>query len=216
MKEEQLSAYVDEFPFPHMIIDNFYNEEELELIWEELKFYTKPGKLLEAKDYGGVVGYTNAKALMLDSVYRNYSDNDGVNYRILSNILTVNRKLFASGILDTFATIHDCCSIANQSNSDTTKIRYYHDGEGYDPHTDKGFQFLAFSYFYKEPKKFTGGQLYFPKYNYEIPCDNNSMIIFPGWVEHGVREVSIENSDYYDGWGRYAITSFFGFRPRST
>ena len=216
MKEEQLSAYVDEFPFPHMIIDNFYNEEELELIWEELKFYTKPGKLLEAKDYGGVVGYTNAKALMLDSVYRNYSDNDGVNYRILSNILTVNRKLFASGILDTFATIHDCCSIANQSNSDTTKIRYYHDGEGYDPHTDKGFQFLAFSYFYKEPKKFTGGQLYFPKYDYEIPCDNNSMIIFPGWVEHGVREVSIENSDYYDGWGRYAITSFFGFRPRST
>ena len=216
MKEEQLSAYVDEFPFPHMIIDNFYNEEELELIWEELKFYTKPGKLLEAKNYGGVVGYTNAKALMLDSVYRNYSDNDGVNYRILSNILTVNRKLFASGILDTFATIHDCCSIANQSNSDTTKIRYYHDGEGYDPHTDKGFQFLAFSYFYKEPKKFTGGQLYFPKYDYEIPCDNNSMIIFPGWVEHGVREVSIENSDYYDGWGRYAITSFFGFRPRST
>ena len=216
MKEEQLSAYVDEFPFPHMIIDNFYNEEELELIWEELKFYTKPGKLLEAKDYGGVVGYTNAKALMLDSVYRNYSDNDGVNYRILSNILTVNRKLFASGILDTFATIHECCSIANQSNSDTTKIRYYHDGEGYDPHTDKGFQFLAFSYFYKEPKKFTGGQLYFPKYNYEIPCDNNSMIIFPGWVEHGVREVSIENSDYFDGWGRYAITSFFGYNPRST
>ena len=215
MKEEQLSAYVDEFPFPHMIIDNFYNEEELELIWEELKFYTKPGKLLEAKDYGGVVGYTNAKALMLDSVYRNYSDNDGVNYRILSNILTVNRKLFASGILDTFATIHDCCSIANQSNSDTTKIRYYHDGEGYDPHTDKGFQFLGFSYFYKEPKKFTGGQLYFPKYDYEVSCDNNSMIVFPGWVEHGVREVKIEDSDYFDGWGRYAITSFFGYKARS-
>ena len=58
----------------------------------------------------------------------------------------------------------------------------------YNPHTDKGFQFLAFSYFYKEPKKFEGGQLYFPKYDYEVPCDNNSMIIFPGWVEHGVRE----------------------------
>ena len=213
---EKLMVTLFNDPFPHMICDDFYNLEELELIWEELKFYTKPGKLLEAKDYGGVVGYTNAKALMLDSVYRNYSDNDGVNYRILSNILTVNRKLFTSGVLDTFATIHDCCSIANQSNSDTTKIRYYHNGEGYDPHTDKGFQFLAFSYFYKEPKKFTGGQLYFPKYNYEIPSDNNSMIIFPGWVEHGVREVSIENSDYFDGWGRYAITSFFGFKPRTT
>ena len=215
MEDEQLSAYASEKPFPHLIIDNFYNEKELELVWEELNFYTKPGKLLEAKDYGGVVGYTNAKALMLDAVYKNYSNNNGNNYRNLSNILTVNRKLFTSGVLDAFANIHDCCCIANQSNSDTTKIRYYHNGEGYDPHTDKGFQFLAFSYFYKEPKKFTGGQLYFPKYDYEISCDNNSMIIFPGWVEHGVREVNIKDSDYFDGWGRYAITSFFGFKPRS-
>jgi len=49
MNDQKLTAYVDEFPFPHMIIDNFYTEEELELIWEELKFYTKPGKLLKAK-----------------------------------------------------------------------------------------------------------------------------------------------------------------------
>ena len=212
---EKLIVTLFNDPFPHMICNDFYNPEELKLVWEELNFYTKPGKLLEAKDYGGVVGYTNAKALMLDSVYRDFSGSDGVNYRNLSNILTVNRKLFTSGVLDAFAGVHDCCCIANQSNTDTTKIRYYHDGEGYDPHTDKGFQFLGFSYFYKEPKKFKGGQLYFPKYDYEVPCDNNSMIVFPGWVEHGVREVKIEDSDYYDGWGRYAITSFFGFKPRS-
>ena len=36
----------------------------------------------------------------------------------------------------------DCCSIANESNYDVTKVRYYHDKEYYDPHTDKGFQFL--------------------------------------------------------------------------
>ena len=35
------------------------------------------------------------------------------------------------------------------------------------------------------------------------------MIIFPGWVEHGVREISIKDSDYFNGYGRYAITSFF-------
>ena len=35
-------------PFPHLIIEDFYNPEELDLIWEELNFYTKPGKLLEA------------------------------------------------------------------------------------------------------------------------------------------------------------------------
>ena len=202
-------------PFPHAIVDNFYNEEELELIWEELKFYTKPGKLLDVKDYGGVEGYTSAKAILLDSLYQNRTGNGGLNWRTMSNILTTNRKLFTSGVLDAFAEVDDCCCLANQTNNDITKVRYYHNGDAYDPHTDKGFQFLAFSYFYKEPKKFEGGQLYFPKYDYEIPCDNNSVIIFPGWVEHGVREISIKDSDYFDGYGRYAITSFFGCKPKS-
>ena len=212
--EEELLATRYEFPFPHLIIENFYNDEELELIWEELNFYTKPNKLLPTEKYGGVVGFTESKGLLLDGIYKNHEE--GRNYRNISNILTVNRKLFTSGVLDVFSEIHDCCCIANKSNHDITKVRYYHDGEGYKPHTDKGFQFLAFSYFYKEPKKFKGGQLYFPKYDYEIPCDNNSMIIFPGWVEHGVREVSIKESDYFDGYGRYAITSFFGSKPRTT
>ena len=54
-----------EKPFPHLIVDDFYDDEELELIWEELKFYTKPGKLLKAKDFGGVVGGTNSHACLL-------------------------------------------------------------------------------------------------------------------------------------------------------
>ena len=55
-------------PFPHVIYKDFYTDEELNLIWEELDFYTKKDKLLEAKGYGGVVEKTNAKALWLDRV----------------------------------------------------------------------------------------------------------------------------------------------------
>ena len=205
---ENLHATVYDAPFPHIIYDNFYNQEELDLVWEELKYYTKPGKLLEAKDFGGVINKTNSHAIALDAVYINDTKNN-VNYRKLSNILTVNRKLFLPEILEPFANIHDCCSIAPLASYDITKIRYYHDEEYYAPHLDKTFQFLEFSYFYKEPKKFEGGELYFPDYNYELPCTNNSMIIFPGWVRHGVKKVSIKNSDYYDGWGRYCISSFF-------
>ena len=47
-------------------------------------------------------------------------------------------------------------------------------------------------------------------YDYNYSCENNSIIIFPGWVQHGVTEVSIDNSDYYEGYGRYCISSFFG------
>ena len=191
-------------PFPHAIFRNFYDNHELGLIWEELNFYTRPNKLLDVEEYAGVVGFTNARAIILDDVY----DNN----RSISNILTVNRKIFNEETLEIFSNISDCCSLARDCNWDVTKVRYYHHGEYYKPHIDKAMPFLAFSYFHKQPKRFTGGELVFPKYDYSFDCDNNSLIIFPGWVEHGVNEVSIQNSDYYDGYGRYAITSFFGFK----
>tara|TARA_A100001388_G_C28648064_1_gene440492 strand:+ start:255 stop:878 length:624 start_codon:yes stop_codon:yes gene_type:complete len=206
MKENiTADAFVD--PFPHIIFRNFYNDDELKLIWQELDFYTKPNKLFEAENYGGVVGYTSAKAILLDKLYSK-------DFRGISNILTVNRKVFLKEVLEPFGQLHDCCSIAVHSNWDITKVRYYHDGDHYDPHTDRKYQFLAFSYFYKEPKRFEGGELLFPRYNYKFSCDNNSLIMFPGWVEHGVSEVSINNSDYFDGYGRYAITSFFGNKEK--
>jgi len=200
---ENIEAEVFYEPFPHAIFHNFYNKDELDLIWQELDFYTRPGKFLEAKDYGGVVDKTNSHALLLDDIY---SDE----HRKLSNILTVTRKVFDSSVLDVFSELHDCCSIARYSNWDCTKVRYYHNGEYYEPHIDKSMQFLAFSYFYKEPKVFNGGELIFPKYNYSFGCHNNSLIMMPGWVEHGVNKVSIEDSDYFEGHGRYSITSFFG------
>ena len=100
---ESIEADAFETPFPHLILHNFYNREELDLIWEELNFYTKPGKLLEAKDFGGIVDATNSRAIVLDQVYNDYSDGNcdvlgNPDYRPLSNILTVNRKIFDSGV----------------------------------------------------------------------------------------------------------------------
>ena len=205
---------IKEDPFPHLIVNDFYNSQELELIWEELNFYTKPGKLLEAKDFGGIPDKTNSHAILLDSLYGKCVGKDVVSFRSISNILKVNRKLFTSTATNIFSQIDDCCCIAEESNWDVTKVRYYHNEEYYEPHTDKSMQFLAFYYTYREPKKFTGGEVYFPKYDYQPPLLNNSMIILPGWVEHGVNKVSIKDSDYYDGYGRYCISNFFGSQSR--
>ena len=202
-------------PFPHLVIEDFYDKEDLELIWEELKFYTKPNKLLGAKEYRGVITKTNARALELESIYKNWDQKDGPDYRNLSNILTVNRSIFTSGILDTYSKIEDCCRLGNQAVDECTKVRYYHNGEYYKPHTDAAMETLVFSYFYKEPKRFEGGELYFPNYDYEFSCSNNSVIIFPGWVEHGVKKVSIDDNNYYEGLGRYAITTFLYTCPKS-
>ena len=38
--KEQLEAVIYCDPFPLMVVNNFYNEEELALIWKELDFYT--------------------------------------------------------------------------------------------------------------------------------------------------------------------------------
>ena len=204
---EDIYIDVPKGPFPHIIINNFYNEEELKLIWQELDFFTAPDKLLEPKDYGGVIDATNAKAIILDEVYGNF-------YRRISNILTTNRKLFTSGVLDVLEDVHPSCRCATLVEEDLTKLRYYHNGDYYEPHTDHTVAFLAFSYFYKEPKKFQGGELEFPEYDYELECVNNSTIIFPGWVEHGVKEVSIEESDYYEGMGRYCVSNFMYYKER--
>ena len=204
---QTLDTFLFKDPFPHMIVENFYNDDELKLIWEELDFYTKDGKLFDAHEFGGVIDKTNSKAIWLDKIFSK-------KYRNLSNILKVNRKLFDSAVLEAFSSVHDCCSIAKFCNYDVTKVRYYHDGDYYEPHTDKTVQFLGFSYFYREPKKFEGRELIFPKYDYTFDCPNNSLIMMPGWVEHGVSKVSIKDSDYFDGYGRYAITSFFSNKDK--
>ena len=204
---QTLDTFLFKDPFPHMIVENFYNDDELKLIWEELDFYTKDGKLFDAHEFGGVIDKANSKAIWLDKIFSK-------KYRNLSNILKVNRKLFDSAVLEAFSSVHDCCSIAKFCNYDVTKVRYYHDGDYYEPHTDKTVQFLGFSYFYREPKKFEGGELIFPKYDYTFDCPNNSLIMMPGWVEHGVSKISIKNSDYFDGYGRYAITSFFSNKDK--
>ena len=56
MEKEDIQAVLHTSPFPHVIINNFYNDEELKLIWQELDFYTQPNKLVPAKDYDNVLG----------------------------------------------------------------------------------------------------------------------------------------------------------------
>lgn len=199
-------------PFPHIIAKNFYTEEELNLIWEELIFLNKPGKLQGPEEFhAGVDNFgqnyiTNHRALNLDYCYPN---------RSISNILTVTQKVFDVGILSLLASEFPQCKRILHTNYSFTKVRYYDNGTYYDPHEDITFDYIAFSYFHKTPKRFSGGELYFPDYgDYKFDCENNSMIIAPSYVKHGVNEVKIEKSNCGLGYGRYAVTHLFGHNHR--
>jgi len=192
-------------PFPHLIVENMYDNEELKLIWEELEFLNKPGKLKSPENYGAAKldgkYFTDAKAIVLDAAYMN---------RNTSNILKINRKLFNySKLYSELSPYHIKFLYCNW---DITKIRYYHDNEFYSPHCDAKFDTIACTHFYKEPKKFNGGELFFPEYEYTIECKNNSCIIFPAYFMHGVSEVRIADENYYSGFGRYCMTQFTNVR----
>jgi len=186
-------------PFPHAIIKNVYEENELELIWDELKFFTRPGKLLPPEGYGGIVSKTDASAVILDEVF---------NKRNNSNIMSLESKILNSDAVQKLSETHESCRYFCTNASLTTKLRYYHDGESYDTHADYSFSYIFFTYFHKTPKKYKGGELIFEEHDYSYSCDNNSTIIIPGYIPHGVNEVSIKDSDYYDGYGRYCVTMF--------
>lgn len=189
-------------PFPHLIIENIYDDEELELIWEELKFLNKHGKMLPPNLYGAashpITGKfaTKSLALELKKVYSN---------EIFSNILQVNKKILKYAKEYSSLSPHYVKFL--KSNIDFTKVRYYNMGEDYKPHSDYPYDVISCTYFHKEPKKFEGGELFFPEYNYEITCKNNMCVIFPPYFVHGVKKIIMENSNLE--FGRYCITQFF-------
>ena len=183
-------------PFPHLIIENFYSEDELKFIWRELDFLTSPKILMSADLNGSVEG--NHLSVILDDVYRN---------RGISDILTVNRKAFNKEIIDAFVELNPLLAHINLVNVDLTKIKYYENYNGYKKHQDLA-RFTALTYFYKEPKAFEGGDLYFNDFDYTIKLKNNMFVLFVGALWHESLPVSLKQDGHITGNGKYTMTQF--------
>jgi len=194
-----------ESPFPHAVIENFYSSQELDLIWEELKFLTHPSKMKPpqytdtAKDPTGEA-LKNNSGLFLDKIFPN---------RNISNILTVSRKFFDGKLAEAIGLNNIIGKYIKFSQSDTTLLSYYENGGYYKPHVDFA-TLTAVTWIYKEPKQFVGGQFSFTEFEHEIPLQNNKTVIFPSCYEHGVESVMMVNDhvDYFSCNGRYTITNF--------
>jgi hypothetical protein len=185
-------------PFYHTIIEDYYDEQEQSLIWQELDFLNQPGKLLGREMTGDPLASENKKGIFLDVLY-------GVN-RQVSNILTVNRKLFnvlndsKNDIKNPFHNFVLNC------NRDMTLVSYYSDGCFYGTHKDLNTM-TAVTTFWEEPKQFSGGQLVFTDYDYEPKMNHNTLILFPSFERHCVTEVKNENENGKNS--RYTINQFF-------
>ena len=188
--------------FPYIIIDDFYNQEECSLIWEELTFLCYPCKLERSSiERGGahvggdLLKFTNDT--YLDSFYSK---------REYSNILNLNRKVFNNHEKIFFA--HNSWFFKNISfNIDYTQVVYYEDNDEYKAHQDCSLV-TCLTWFYREPKKFNGGNLYFPEYDLEIEVLNNRMIIFPSVIIHTAKKVSMSEENRNKKLGRFCISQF--------
>ena len=191
-------------PFPYLIIEDLYSEKELAYIWQELDFLTNPSKL-EPSEHIAPTYYYNPplkqnSSLSLDEIYSK---------RKISNILTTNKKIFDKQILDEFSDLCFSYQNINETNFDVTLLSYYENGGYYNEHSDSAL-YTCITWFFKEPKAFSGGDFNFNQYDIKMEIKNNMSVIFPSFVSHSFDEIKM--SEDFDlqlsGYGMYSMTQF--------
>lgn len=190
-------------PFDHIIIDDFFDENSFKQVFEEILSLT-PSLVDPKETKAAAVGGKPIKrgsGICIDSVYKQ---------RNLSKILTFFDRLFCS---DVYSAANDAGCLfkyyLKKTNADYTLLQSYGNGDFYDTHDDIAL-FTSVTLFYKEPKKYTGGILCFPDYNYEIDLNNNQTIIFPSGIFHKVSKITKKDNDIANN--RFTITKFIHYK----
>jgi hypothetical protein len=182
-------------------VDNMYSEAELEDIMYELRFLVKNNKMLPPEETGSAKLHDGMlkqnRALYIDKLYDD---------RRISDILRINRKLFDLNI-DTF---DPAFKMLHKSTRDTTLVSYYENSDYYKGHIDHA-TLTALTYFYEEPKRFTGGSLYLNEHDITLECVHNRTYLIPSLVEHEAKEIHMEEKYLGKGLGRFCMGQFLTF-----
>jgi len=198
----ELKIHYHNEQIPLIIVDNLYDDEEEREIMVELDYLSDARRLIPPfeDESGAVVKNKNIKnvgCLYLDSFYNN---------RQTSSILQITEKLFMDGrsIIENHPHwFFDMKSI----NSHTTHMLYYENINEYPPHYDT-CRITSLTYFYKQPKSFTGGDLYFSDFDTKVECRNNRVVVFPSILNHASTPVFMEEKHQNQKLGKYCITQF--------
>ena len=188
-------------PFPYIIIDDYYDEKELEGIWEELRFLCHPDKL--GKETASAFNdndeiLKNNNGVFLDSIYKE-------SYH--SNILKSLYKI--CDVYDDVFRSHPSWFFHYPSlTSAGCLLSYYEDSEYYKRHYDVSAITMC-AWFYEEPRKFSGGELSFSDYDITCGLKNNRVVFFPSQIYHEVAPIKMKHSNMGKKFGRFCVTTFF-------
>jgi Rps23 Pro-64 3,4-dihydroxylase Tpa1-like proline 4-hydroxylase len=189
-----------------VVIDNWYNENELKAVWKELDFYSETQNLERASKNLSVTGLdekgepqANCYRIYLDDYYKQGK-------RHISPILRLINKFVDKNMHNEIKTIKMGRQFP-ETNSDISFVSYYEEGDSFKPHFDV-FQFTALIWLYKEPRQFEGGDLILNDFNNEIvEVKNNRLVFFPSYYIHQVEKIKMKTKDKFKG--RYSISHFF-------
>ncbi len=194
--------------FPHIIVRDFFNDFEIKEIWKELEFLTNsrvllpPAETASATSESGMPLKQNS-AVFLDNIYA--AD------RKTSSILSYMKRFWDKKNIETMTNYHQIFKMLPLCNQDNSLLSYYENSDYYKPHFDNAV-FTILIHLYKEPKQFTGGDLFLGDDSYIIPNENNRLIIFPSFGIHGVTQIRQNSSTQFNCDGRYTISHFLGIK----
>ena len=187
---------------PYLLIDNFFTGEELDLIWPELDFLNNPFLLKKPAETGSAFTgegtlKKNNKGVFLGDVYRSFE---------ISSVWRLSSKL-EKGYIQEYSELHLANKSILSANYSSMLLSYYEDSDFYLPHRDTAIATVLY-WFYREPKKFNGGDLVFTDTNEVVEVKNDRMIMFPSWATHAVTEVTMAEEFRNQKLGRYCLTQF--------
>ena len=203
-------TYDDVKGTPHIIIDNWFNEKELNCIWHELEFYNIRRNVIRANTTKDVAHDHRGKAK--SNAFRFYIDQFytelGQKVSPIQYCLYKQRSKQFKEIVVNAMPLHAENYV--NTNSDSSMISYYDTGKYYKPHHDST-QFTCLIWMYKEPKKFKGGDLKIIPAGETIECKSNRMVFFPSYLQHSVSKLTSDKKIPF-GQGRYCITHFYNWQ----
>jgi len=179
-----------ELPFYHIELKNVFSEYELKNLTQEI--FSLKSNFKSPKDTSSA--FDGKKYL---------KKNKGI-------FLNENCDIIRDGINNTLKNVYknpdwkNFCfkRIFYKLRWDGSLLQCYKNSDYYEPHFDDGI-FTLIMWIYDGNKNVSGGDLYFPEYDYLHPCENNNGIIF---FSKELHEVTTLNSD--DNFTRYSITAF--------
>ena len=194
-------------PFPYIIVDDMYTEKELNDLWLEMDYLNDDRRLTPSSIDKGAAWQEgdNGEKIELKFNFCQYLD-EFFSEREFSTILDITEKLFVNDreIMTNHGHWHFGCENIDRHS---TQLVYYENGNEYKGHRDHAVT-TALTWFYRQPKKFTGGNLHFPDYDINVEILNNRVLIFPSVIQHAVTPVIMDEQYRGKKYGRYCISQF--------